>query len=73
MDDNLCLLNTLANDFILPLKGHSKGEVMKLFSIVAFTAATLFSAISAASAHGGGLDSAGCHRDNRTGGYHCHR
>ncbi len=23
--------------------------------------------------HGGGLDSSGCHRDNRRGGRHCHR
>jgi hypothetical protein len=25
-----------------------------------------------AAAHGGGLDAAGCHSDNRHGGYHCH-
>lgn len=24
-------------------------------------------------AHGGGLDSRGCHRETATGGYHCHR
>ena len=24
-------------------------------------------------AHGGGLDSYGCHRDNKAGNYHCHR
>ncbi len=24
-------------------------------------------------AHGGGLDSNGCHTDHKTGGYHCHR
>ena len=24
-------------------------------------------------AHGGGLDSSGCHRETATGGYHCHR
>ena len=24
-------------------------------------------------AHGGGLNSAGCHNETRTGGYHCHR
>lgn len=23
--------------------------------------------------HGGGLDSSGCHHDNKNGGYHCHR
>lgn len=29
-------------------------------------------ASSLAFAHGGGLDSAGCHHEKRTGGYHCH-
>lgn len=24
-------------------------------------------------AHGGGLDSLGCHHDRKHGGYHCHR
>ena len=24
-------------------------------------------------AHSGGLNSAGCHNNNKTGGYHCHR
>ncbi len=24
-------------------------------------------------AHGGGLDSLGCHHDRKRGGYHCHR
>ena len=23
-------------------------------------------------AHGGGLDSSGCHNDHKRGGYHCH-
>ncbi len=27
----------------------------------------------AATAHGGGLDSSGCHHDRKRGGYHCHR
>ena len=26
-----------------------------------------------ATAHGGGLNSAGCHNETATGGYHCHR
>lgn len=26
-----------------------------------------------AGAHGGGLNSAGCHNETATGGYHCHR
>lgn len=29
--------------------------------------------ISEATAHGGGLDSMGCHHDRKHGGYHCHR
>lgn len=28
---------------------------------------------SVASAHGGGLNAAGCHADRKTGDYHCHR
>src|SRR6266850_840717 len=28
---------------------------------------------SAALAHGGGLDSYGCHNNRKQGGYHCHR
>jgi hypothetical protein len=28
---------------------------------------------TAATAHGGGTDSYGCHRNRRAGGYHCHR
>jgi hypothetical protein len=27
---------------------------------------------SLAYAHGGGLDSKGCHHDRKNGGYHCH-
>ncbi|QOG08703.1 YHYH domain-containing protein [Aureimonas sp. OT7] len=27
---------------------------------------------SAAYAHGGGLDSSGCHTERKTGTYHCH-
>lgn len=30
-------------------------------------------ALPTALAHGGGLDSAGCHHDRKLGGYHCHR
>lgn len=32
--------------------------------------ATMFAA--GAFAHGGGLNSQGCHNDYKTGGYHCH-
>ncbi len=33
---------------------------------------TLFLAVSAAHAHGGGLNKDGCHHERKTGGYHCH-
>lgn len=33
---------------------------------------TLIGAYADAYAHGGGLDSAGCHHDLQRGGYHCH-
>jgi hypothetical protein len=33
----------------------------------------LFAQPPAASAHGGGLDSYGCHNDRKAGLYHCHR
>ena len=29
--------------------------------------------VAPAWSHGGGLDSLGCHRDRKRGGYHCHR
>jgi len=29
-------------------------------------------AVSAAHAHGGGLNKDGCHHERKTGGYHCH-
>lgn len=32
----------------------------------------LFLAVSAAHAHGGGLNKDGCHHERKTGGYHCH-
>jgi hypothetical protein len=38
----------------------------------ALFAAFLVSA-SAAAAHSGGLNAAGCHNDRKNGGYHCHR
>ena len=42
-------------------------------SRVAFAAILAASPVSGALAHGGGLDSSGCHRETATGGYHCHR
>lgn len=35
--------------------------------------ALAWSASHQASAHGGGLNSAGCHNNRKTGDYHCHR
>lgn len=32
-----------------------------------------FTTMSSAWAHGGGLDSYGCHHNRKAGGYHCHR
>lgn len=39
--------------------------------IIVLLAASL--ACGTAAAHGGGLDSKGCHTDPKTGRYHCHR
>ena len=39
--------------------------------LAAFVA--IVSIASAAFAHGGGLDSNGCHYDHKTGVYHCHK
>ncbi len=36
-------------------------------------ALTLLVSSPAALAHGGGLDSSGCHTNRKTGDYHCHR
>ena len=44
---------------------------MKLIIIAAFLS-SIFFAISA-QAHGGGLNSEGCHTNRKTGDYHCHR
>jgi hypothetical protein len=38
-----------------------------------FLALILIFASEAISAHGGGLDSKGCHNNRKTGDYHCHR
>ena len=35
-------------------------------------AIALILAAGFAQAHSGGTDSAGCHNDRKTGGYHCH-
>ena len=38
-----------------------------------FICMTLAFSIQSIDAHGGGLDSSGCHHDRKRGGYHCHR
>ena len=35
-------------------------------------AIAIFLTAGFAQAHSGGTDSAGCHNDRKTGGYHCH-
>ncbi len=44
---------------------------MTIRLLAIFTALLFCSA--EANAHGGGLDSLGCHHDRKAGGYHCHR
>jgi len=39
---------------------------------IMFAAAVCFLLPSSVFAHGGGLDSNGCHNDRKRGGYHCH-
>ena len=41
--------------------------------IFSFLLLAVFSSSSFAFAHGGGLDSYGCHNNRKQGGYHCHR
>lgn len=48
----------------------SRGITMKRIIAVALAAIAL--SASAAWAHSGGTDSAGCHYNHKTGGYHCH-
>ena len=38
-----------------------------------FICMSLAFSIQSVDAHGGGLDSSGCHHDRKRGGYHCHR
>lgn len=44
---------------------------MKILSFYVFM--LLATSSGSALAHGGGLDSYGCHNDRKHGGYHCHR
>ena len=46
----------------------SRVIIATLFSLSAFALTTV-----EVHAHGGGLDSHGCHHDRKHGGYHCHQ
>ena len=48
------------------------GVTMKNIAYL-LTAMLLATVITDASAHGGGLDSYGCHNNRKVGNYHCHR
>lgn len=50
---------------------QSSCQAILMLSLLALLA--LLALPDAAQAHGGGLDSHGCHTDRRTGSYHCHR
>ena len=43
------------------------------FVLLPLIALSIISAGELAHAHGGGLDSLGCHNDRKRGEYHCHR
>lgn len=44
---------------------------MKSLAVIIISA-VLAAASATALAHSGGTDSKGCHRDHKTGDYHCH-
>lgn len=46
---------------------------MRTFPVIAATMSLFFVGSSPAFAHGGGLNSQGCHNNRKTGDYHCHR
>ncbi len=46
---------------------------MRLFPVIASTIVLLTIGSSTAFAHGGRLNSEGCHNNRKTGDYHCHR
>jgi hypothetical protein len=46
---------------------------MRVFLFASALALPVLMPITPASAHGGGLNAAGCHNDRKNGGYHCHR
>ena len=56
---------------------HGRGADLLRHVSPTLAAAALFAGVllppATALAHGGGLDSQGCHTSSRTGDYHCHR
>lgn len=46
---------------------------MKKYLRLTIVMAFCFSGAGPVWAHGGGLDSYGCHHNRKAGGYHCHR
>ena len=46
---------------------------MRRLTILLIAAAFILLPLQDALAHGGGLNSQGCHNETATGGYHCHR
>lgn len=50
-----------------------RGRSRTAISVALIATAVLELLPLAALAHGGGLDSYGCHHDRKHGGYHCHR
>jgi hypothetical protein len=49
------------------------GSGLKSFAAILVVLIASVMTTDLASAHGGGLDRNGCHHNNRTGDYHCHR
>ena len=45
----------------------------RLAIAILFSLSTFALTAMTANAHGGGLDSHGCHHDRKNGGYHCHQ
>jgi hypothetical protein len=47
--------------------------IQQLTSAPKLLSLAILASTSAATAHPGGLNAAGCHNDHKNGGYHCHR
>ena len=54
-------------------KNNTNQKKKKILNLTKSIYIIFFSSISYLYAHGGGLNSEGCHNENKTGGYHCHR